>query len=392
MSDRRNATLISDPPNHVPVSPATPASAAPASADAKPAPTVRTRTRSGGRGKRRDSRRNPPLLKALFRWDVEPGGSTEAELAVLLPILAGIAFAVATMLVTAALTWSDWENGLTLYDKRFLAAAAAGLVGLGLALRGRECDQACSRNEEPPHSPEEAERRRVKRNETRYNRFLVGLGYALLLCAIANVVALAGLSWNGSLPWLIDGKRPPDARLQEHQVCGIRILVTMNMSVLGALFFIANSLRKKRQCGDEFDAGRFWSGLWYRVGEAILFTVVFYLVLHRFMTPSNPGASEAAKAAPQNVDLWTPILGLLVGMFIQSGERIVYGIAQRVFAGVSAVLPLGSADLSQNAGDQVGGVGTHALAQLRQGLRTNGQAENGRTVTARRPKRRRARK
>lgn len=358
MSDRRTATLVDDAGNHEPV---TSVSASQKTNGARSAPPVRTRAPAGPRGHGRPNRSNPSLLKALFRPHGEPGNPVEAELAVVLPIAAGTCFAVAVMLVTAALTWTNWHGGLAWYDRRFFIAVAAALLGLAFAVRGRECDQACRAHEDRHDTPAEKKRRLAKRNAAKYSRFLVGLGYAMLLCAIANVVALAGLSWQNALQWLIDGKTVPGSPILEHQICAIRILVTMNMSVLGALFFIANSLRKKRQCGDEFDDGRFWSGLWYRIGEAILFTVVFYLVLHRFITPASSNSPlDPTKVQPKDVDLWTPILGLLVGMFIQSGERIVYGVAQRAFAAVSALLPLGSADLSHNAGDQVVAPVAHA--------------------------------
>ncbi len=321
----------------------------------------------------------PTVRRAIFGWRHDRL-FVLLELAKFLPIVAAASFLLSTILVSWAITWTDWSTELKWNDARFFVAALAGAFGICAAICGRRCDQAVNNTRDSAvevcklcGAVSTAHEQRELRNDAIYNRYLVGLGYALLLCGVANVIGLAGLSWRGSLQSLIDGTvssaADGPARLARHQVCAVRILLTANMAVLGAVFFVTNALRKKRQCKEGFDKGRFWGGLWYRVGEAVLFTVVFYLVLHRFV-PDSAKASVPSDP-PKEVDLWMPILGLLVGMFIQSGERLVYGIAQRAFAAVSALLPLGTDDLSQNAGDQVGSpLSTSAAAAGRSAMTT----------------------
>jgi hypothetical protein len=119
------------------------------------------------------------------------------------------------------------------------------------------------------------------------------------------------------------------------------ILVAWLMSVLGALFFITNRLWLKGfgQSGDtqEFQKERFWAGFFMRLGEAQIFTLVMILVL-----ATGSGSFSVSGEGTQSIVFsykWLPLVGLMLGMFVKSGERIVFGLANRLFAAMEAFLP-----------------------------------------------------
>jgi hypothetical protein len=106
-------------------------------------------------------------------------------------------------------------------------------------------------------------------------------------------------------------------------VVGIRLVISLAMSILGALFFVVNSLRRKRQRDDVYDSSKFWSGLWFRLGEAVIFTVVFFLAFRQQITGG---------------DQFLPLIALLLGMFVTTGETLVFGLAQRVLRAAAALV------------------------------------------------------
>lgn len=180
-----------------------------------------------------------------------------------------------------------------------------------------------------------------------YSTHLVGVGAALLILAITSVVIMAGLAWTQALsqpseaepqaqvahfagadaetgaeetaeedaaiqqtpsvPISIFGKSPEQAGLAAF-VLGLAAL----MSVLGAMFFFATSLWAKLKADpiEPFRERVFWAGMWYRIGEAVLFGVVLFLVLLSF--------------AEEHL-LLLPLASLLVGMFLKPGERLING-------------------------------------------------------------------
>ena len=65
--------------------------------------------------------------------------------------------------------------------------------------------------------------------------------------------------------------------------------------------------------------------MWFRIGEAIVFTFVLFLWLLLSDT--------------QLLNLtWLPLVGLFVGMFIKSGEMVIYGIAKRVLTSATSLV------------------------------------------------------
>lgn len=78
---------------------------------------------------------------------------------------------------------------------------------------------------------------------------------------------------------------------------------------------------------EPFDVYRFWGGSFFRAGEAVLFTFTFYFVIWTY--------------AAANLT-WLPVAALFVGMFVKSGEAVVFGLGLRVLAAVEALLPVGN--------------------------------------------------
>lgn len=145
----------------------------------------------------------------------------------------------------------------------------------------------------------------------------------------------------------------------------IRLVLLPGFAVLGGLFFVAGSLRGKREAceakqpkekrekarkaaavaagapeadsnaddtGEEeeckpYDRMRLWSGLWYRLGEAILFALVIFLVIH-----------STEEEVPGNIEALLLLVGLLMGMFVKPAELLVNGLALRVLEAVKSLV------------------------------------------------------
>jgi hypothetical protein len=255
--------------------------------------------------------------------------------------------------------------------------------------------------------------------QERYDRHLVGVGYALTLLAIINFVAIAGFCKVGQLPQILTEdftSTTNDGEIPLHRV--LFLLLAPGFAALGALFFHANSLRAKRErlgpvqpdnaprqiaelppnqnpktdpdhsdplqpvvkptadaeppkpddlaasktnvaaegankdtvlkaaatatilrAGEKFpekvqmqmnhaepfDAARFWGGLWFRVGEALLFTLVVFLF---------GGGASLGKLTGASLLLGS----LLLGMFVKTGEGLISGIADKLFSAVKELV------------------------------------------------------
>lgn len=153
-----------------------------------------------------------------------------------------------------------------------------------------------------------------------YYKHLLGLGVYLVGATTVGIAALAGLLVTGRLQLL--AAQPPE----QHSV-GVIVLMSSLLALLGALFYVCNAIRKKseRKKPDEpFDIGWFWAGIFLRVGEALIFTLVLFLL---FSMQNSPDYRMLL------------LTSLLIGMFIKTGERVIFGIAQRVFAAVETLVP-----------------------------------------------------
>ena len=223
-----------------------------------------------------------------------------------------------------------------------------------------------------------------------FGRALVGIGYALLIDAFLNVVAVAGFARAGAVPYLFEsgtGSHPgetnaavarpagdaPDRReggvqsqppgtnqppqaggvqqptgdglqglvlsplpaypnleaARRNLVKALQIIVSLGFTIMGALFFFAKSLWVKMQAEPivRFDERIFWAGLWFRLGEAVVFTVVVFLVL---LYKNNYEASG-----------WMPLYALLLGLSVKTAENLIAGLTQRLFGAINALVGKG---------------------------------------------------
>jgi len=198
-----------------------------------------------------------------------------------------------------------------------------------------------------------------ERSKGLYGHYLVGLGFALILVALVCSMVFTGVAWSvgqermgitavGHVAeplmgntW--DGKEAElagpggnvlterfgllfgDSAEDAYFTVGLFAL-SSGVSILGALFFFVTALwaKMKEPEREPFDVSLFWAGLWFRLGEAALFNLVFFLLLRTY--------------APDRY-LVLPLVSLLVGMFLKAGETLVSGLATRVFAAFEALVP-----------------------------------------------------
>ncbi len=143
-----------------------------------------------------------------------------------------------------------------------------------------------------------------------------------------NFIALAGFARVGLLGDLLGhelGKvDDKTVKALAHLEFGVLLLMCLGMAVLGALFFFANSLWDKLKTAEVFDYSTFWGGLWFRIGEAIIFTTAIFVAL---------------TCAGHQTGCVLLLLSLFVGMFLKSGEALIAGLATRVFASFSQLVP-----------------------------------------------------
>jgi peptidoglycan/LPS O-acetylase OafA/YrhL len=109
----------------------------------------------------------------------------------------------------------------------------------------------------------------------------------------------------------------------------VDVLTAGGMSLVGVAFYIAQSVRERVAAAD-FHRGKFWSGMFFRIGEAVIFTLVFVLIC---------AYQVAQEQEPVFAHQSLPVLGLFVGMFVKSGETVVFGLAVAVFELAKRIVP-----------------------------------------------------
>lgn len=193
-----------------------------------------------------------------------------------------------------------------------------------------------------------------------FGRALVGIGYFLLLDALLNIVAIAGFAKGGyegailmplrtfsvetntvgtakqapkldpstnTVPAAVpekEGKKPVD-EAKRNMFRAIQLMFALGFTLMGALFFFAKSLWDKMQDSTlvHFDERMFWAGLWFRLGEAVVFTLVVYVAL-RFKQQEGSD--------------WLPFIALVIGLSVKSAENLIAGICERVLAAVNGLI------------------------------------------------------
>jgi hypothetical protein len=213
-----------------------------------------------------------------------------------------------------------------------MSVLAVALLGVAAAIMG----WAGANKIDVPVRLSEAER------STRlYGAHLVGVGYVLVIGAILVSLMFSSIAWSVSQKPLDTGATQElqkvftdstgfdglfGSTLNEAVFIFAMFVWSTLLAVLGSLMFFANSLwaKVKDPSRPPFDARLFWAGLWFRIGEALVFNLVFFLVF-RYNMPSQY--------------LLLPLVSLLVGIFLKSGETLVSGIAERIFAALKALVP-----------------------------------------------------
>ncbi len=128
------------------------------------------------------------------------------------------------------------------------------------------------------------------------------------------------------------------------RILAIVLVLSIALSWCGAGLYVVQRLEIKRDDPDQtFNFLEFFRGIWSRVGQANLYTLLFFLLIwanadslssDRVPNGSNPAATwDIVKSYA-----WLPILGLLSGLLVKSAESVVFGLGSRILAAVSAFL------------------------------------------------------
>jgi hypothetical protein len=111
-----------------------------------------------------------------------------------------------------------------------------------------------------------------------------------------------------------------------------------------------------RTTEEPFDVHKFWSGTFFRIGEAVLFTFTFFWLLW---------SSQRTEYA-----VWLPVLALFVGMFVKTGETIIFRLGMRILSAAEAFLPAASVERaasSSQSGDGSATAGATGAITVRDG-------------------------
>lgn len=202
--------------------------------------------------------------------------------------------------------------------------------------------------QKPDATDEEKRAAKVAASDEMFTRYLIGIGYFLFVDAVVNMVAFAGIASSGKLNLIfplgngkLNGSTDTPAvtnwfdqilgwlnwlqHTDEPVILTVILMLSLGMAILGALFFFANALWTKfKQPEIFFDRNIFWGGLWFRLAEAIVFTIAVFLFLQ------FQGWRDAIK--------YMPMIALFIGMTVKSSEALIFGAAERLLASVTGLV------------------------------------------------------
>jgi hypothetical protein len=112
---------------------------------------------------------------------------------------------------------------------------------------------------------------------------------------------------------------------------------------------------------EPFDVHKFWSGVFFRVGEAVLFTFTSFWLLW--------------SSRSTEYTIWLPVLALFVGMFVKTGETVVFSLGQRILSAAEALLPAGPAERTRATPPRGAGASASGSAGARTVRDGKGQAQ-----------------
>lgn len=286
-------------------------------------------------------------------------------------ICAALFTVTGSALVVAELTWCAFPARFD--DKPY---ASSGNLELGFwilaaaAILGLFVLKDLSKTE--PHPAD------LRYNNIMFGRALVGIGFFLLLDALLNVIALSGFASHGTDQYIFrpnvplsqlypgitnapakaakqaaadsepsssqtedkakkqdystskEGNQPTAidqlTPRQRHLITAIQLICALGFTLMGALFFFAKSLWEKMQSTPpvQYDHRIFWAGLWFRLGESIVFTIAVFVAL-LFQQHSDAAA-------------WMPLIALVIGLSVKATENLIAGLCERILAAVNGLI------------------------------------------------------
>ena len=194
---------------------------------------------------------------------------------------------------------------------------------------------------------------RAPKGGSAYAPFILGLGILMNGVGGMGVVGVAGLIHSQQLAREDDEVEivaPPEGGIatdpeKQARETAVRtgeqrrarfVLLAGAMGFIGSIFYIALALyRKQHDKQEAFDVGKLVSGAALRSGESMLFVLCFVLLTQ--------------VQSSSQLDGWLPVTGLMLGMFVKSGERLVFNLAERIFDFAQTIIPGGREKREPNA-------------------------------------------
>lgn len=199
-----------------------------------------------------------------------------------------------------------------------------------------------------------------------FDRHATGLAFFFMVVVLLVSVVTTMLLYNGTLAItardfaaqlsVSTGPLINGSGTGKGKVLSIVLLLSIALSWCGAGLFVVQRLETKRDDPEEsFNFMEFFRGIWSRVGQANLYTLLFFLLIwanaEAMAAERVPGGTSPAAAWDiVKSYAWLPILGLVSGLLVKSAESVVFGLGARILAAVSGFLGTES-----NGGSKGGG-------------------------------------
>lgn len=261
------------------------------------------------------------------------------------------------MLVVICATWS-WGAGTWWGTCICIAGLLAVVSGLLLMTTGVARVRLAAEADCDPRAMSQAH----------FHRVLIGLGFLFFVVSLLALIGFAGMLIRGLVPAsgaeFLERLSSTAPSPTEHAATkggrsiGALLVVSGMLSLVGASFYVTNSMRLHREAdaiggSEPFRESKFWGGMWFRFGQAVLYTFVFFIVIWSGLPKgSKPAATigefivtlseqpKESKPAPtiREYMILMPVVGLLIGMFVKTGEVLVLGLADRFSNAVTALI------------------------------------------------------
>lgn len=247
------------------------------------------------------------------------------------------ALGLALLVIPAAGPQSAWTIWV------YLAGAAALMIGSAIvAFDVRQSIASAS------SLPKDEQRRFF--GQTLFDRHATNLAFFFMVVVLLVSVVTTMLLYNAQLAvtardfaaQLSTSSAPvPNGK---GKVLAIVLLLSIALSWCGAGLYVVQRLEIKRDDPTVFfNFMEFFRGIWSRVGQANLYTLLFFLLIwangEAIGSERVPGGTNTAVAWDiVRSYAWLPVLGLFSGLLVKSAESVVFGLGTRLLAAVSAFL------------------------------------------------------